>query len=202
VCLETFRVLISIAALFDHDLRQFDVSAACLHREINGEIYMEPPPGYEQEGIVWLLLKGLYEPKQAVRIWHERLKADMEELGFLQCQRDHAVFPIGDRGSPDWVVWVDNETGVGSRQQLERVSRMFSWKYGISGEGQMRWALGIGVNRDYKAHTISISQKAHINNLMERFGLQNTTTVTTPLELSAIFTKDQYNTRGASGYVW
>ena len=31
VRLETFRTLISIAALFDHDLRQFDVSAAYLH---------------------------------------------------------------------------------------------------------------------------------------------------------------------------
>ena len=52
----------------------------------------------EQEGIVWLLLKGLCGLKQADRIWHERPKDDMEELGFLQCQRDRAVFRIGDWG--------------------------------------------------------------------------------------------------------
>jgi len=56
------------------------------------EAYMEPPPGYEWEGIVWLLQKGLYRLRQASRIWHEKLKADMEELSFMQCQRDHAVF--------------------------------------------------------------------------------------------------------------
>ena len=82
----------------------------------------------EQEGIVWLLLKGLCGLKQAGRIWHERPKGDMEELGFLRCQRDHTVFHIGNWGNPDWVVcafWIDDETGVVSRQRLERVSRKF-----------------------------------------------------------------------------
>jgi hypothetical protein len=77
---------------------------------------MEPPPGYEREGAVWLLLKGLYRLKQAGRIWHEWLKADMEDLGFTQCPRDNAVFHIGTWGTTDWAVcafWVGNETGVG-----------------------------------------------------------------------------------------
>ena len=55
----------------------------------------------------------------------------------------------------------------------------------------MCWTLGIGVNRDYDAHIISPSQEAYIDNLVERFGLQNATTVTTPLTPGAIFTKDQ-----------
>ena len=44
VRLEPFRVLISIAALFDHDPRQFHVSAAYIHGDTDGEAYMEPPP--------------------------------------------------------------------------------------------------------------------------------------------------------------
>jgi len=58
VHLESFHMLISIATLFDHDPHQFDVSAAYLHVDINREAYMEPPPGYEWEGSVWLLQKG------------------------------------------------------------------------------------------------------------------------------------------------
>ena len=54
--LETLCVLISIAALFNHDLRQFDAPDAHLHREIDEEVYMDPHPGQEQDGIVWLLL--------------------------------------------------------------------------------------------------------------------------------------------------
>lgn len=192
VRLESFRTLISIAALFDFDLRQFDVSVAYLHGDIDGEVYMEPPPGYGTKGTVWLLLKGLYGLKQAGRIWHERLKADMNELGFVQCPRDHAVLCIGTWGRDDWAAcafWVDDETGVGSRTQLDRLAAMF--KYGISGEGELRWTLGIGVTRDYRTHTISLSQEAYIDNLVDRFGLQNATTVTTPLAPGAVLTKDQ-----------
>jgi len=50
--LESFRVLASIAMLSDLDLRSFDVSAAHLHGDIVGEVYMEPPPGYGGRGSV------------------------------------------------------------------------------------------------------------------------------------------------------
>ena len=58
VRLESFRGLISIAALFDHDLRQIDVSATYLPGYIDREAYMEPPLTYEWEGTVWLFQKG------------------------------------------------------------------------------------------------------------------------------------------------
>jgi Reverse transcriptase (RNA-dependent DNA polymerase) len=131
--LESFRTLLTIAGWSDLDLRQFDVSAAYLHGEIDGKVHMESPPGHGDRRTVWKLLKGLYGLKQAGRIWHERLKADMEELGFVQCTRDHAVFRFGTRENSDWAVcafWVDDETGVGSRKQLDRVAAMFHHKYG------------------------------------------------------------------------
>ena len=56
VRLETFRMLIAIAALFDFPFRQFDVSAAYLHGDIDEEICMqdmEAPPGCESRDTVW-----------------------------------------------------------------------------------------------------------------------------------------------------
>ena len=185
-----------IAALFGFELRQFDVSAAYLHGEIDEEVYMEPPPGYGACDSVWLLQKGLYGLKQAGRIWHERLKADMESLGFVQCPRDHAVFQIGTRKQDTWAIcafWVDDETGVGSLSQLQRVADMFKHKYGITAEGDLSWTLGIGVRRDRDARIISLSQGTYINNLVERFNLQNTTTVTTPLAPSAALSSARTN---------
>ena len=43
---ESFRVLLLIATWFDLNLCQFDVSASHLHREIDGGVYIEPPPGH------------------------------------------------------------------------------------------------------------------------------------------------------------
>ena len=158
---ESFRILLSIASWFDLDLRQFDVSEAYLHGEIDGDVYMEAPPGHGDGDTVWKLLKGLYGLKQAGWIWHERLKADMEGLGYVQCKRDHAVFRIGNRSDGNWAVcafWVDDETGVGSREQLDRVADMFCHKYGISGKGDLRWTLSLKVERDFNGHKVSISQ--------------------------------------------
>jgi len=57
-----------------------------------GRCLWSPPPGYEKEGIARLLLKGLYGIKQAGRIRHERIRADMGEFGFVQRLRDYTVF--------------------------------------------------------------------------------------------------------------
>ena len=53
------------------------------------------------------------------------------------------------------------------------------------------------VARDDNTHAMSLSQQEYINNLVERFRLQNTTTVTTPLEPGVMLTKGQYPTTPA-----
>ena len=58
VRLETFRVLISTAALVNHDVRQFDISASYPHGVIGGDIYMEPPPVYGTGGHRMAPLEG------------------------------------------------------------------------------------------------------------------------------------------------
>ena len=87
--------------------------------------------------------------------------------------------------------WVNNETGIRAICQLDRVTDMLRKKYGISGEGELRWTLEFGVKRDVDAHIISFSQEAYTNNLVERIGLHGVRTVTTPLAPGAILTKDQ-----------
>ena len=76
------ETLVLIAALFNHDLGQFDVSAAYLRGEFDGEIYMDPPPGYRAGGHRKAPPEG---PLQIEAGWHERHRANVEELGFLQC---------------------------------------------------------------------------------------------------------------------
>jgi hypothetical protein len=143
-----------------------------------------------------IFLKGFYGLEQAGRIWHERFKTDMEKSGYTQCQRGRAAFRIGTRKTGDWAVcafWVVDETGIRSCERLDRVVDMFRRKYGISGEGELRWMLGMKVKHDFSTHTVSlsVSQQSYIENLVERFGLQDAHTVTTPLTPGTILTKDQ-----------
>ena len=116
----------------------------------------------------------------------------MEEIGYTQCP-EYAIFRIGTWKRDDWAVcafWVDNETGIGARCQPDRVLDMLRKKYGISGEGELRWMLEIGVKRDFDTHIISFLQESYINNFMERFGLHGARPIATPLPPGAILTKD------------
>ena len=48
--MNTMRILLSLAAHFGWELHQFDVKNAFLHGDLEEEIYMEIPPGYEVTG--------------------------------------------------------------------------------------------------------------------------------------------------------
>jgi len=49
-CLDTIRIIISIAAYKSWVIYQLDVKLAFLYGEITEEVFVEQPPGYEQKG--------------------------------------------------------------------------------------------------------------------------------------------------------
>jgi hypothetical protein len=63
----TLRALLAIVAQQDLELHQLDVKTAFLNEELEEEIYMQQPQGYEQGGpnTVCRLLRALYELRQA-----------------------------------------------------------------------------------------------------------------------------------------
>jgi hypothetical protein len=74
------RVIIAIATQRDWGIRQFDVSTAYLNAPIDEEIYVEPPPGFEEpDKKIWLLKKSLYGAKQSAKNWGEFLVTVLRE---------------------------------------------------------------------------------------------------------------------------
>ena len=68
--MESWRILLHIAAAIDWDAQQIDVKTAFLYGLLpDNEIqYMEQPPGFEEPGMeneVWMLQQGLYGAKRS-----------------------------------------------------------------------------------------------------------------------------------------
>ena len=73
--LEAIRILLAYACAHNIKLYQMDVKSAFLNGYINELVYVEQPPGFEDDkktNHVYKLKKALYGLKQAPRAWYER----------------------------------------------------------------------------------------------------------------------------------
>lgn len=89
----TVRILLSIAATFDMEMVQFDVSTAFLNGSISEEIYLHQPPGFnDQSGRLCRLQRGLYGLRQSPRAWNRRFNRLMLQCGLRRSEYDPCVY--------------------------------------------------------------------------------------------------------------
>ncbi|MCO5563024.1 hypothetical protein L7F22_016660 [Adiantum nelumboides] len=91
----TIRTVIAMAASKDWLLHQTDVKNAFLHGNLQEEVYIDQPHGYEDvkhPGYVCKLKKALYGLKQAPRSWHARIVACLVSIGFHMADADNSLY--------------------------------------------------------------------------------------------------------------
>uniref|UniRef100_A0AAV1UR69 Reverse transcriptase Ty1/copia-type domain-containing protein n=1 Tax=Peronospora matthiolae TaxID=2874970 RepID=A0AAV1UR69_9STRA len=82
---ESLNTVLAIAAAEDLEAENVDVDTAFLYGEVNEEIYMDQPDGFEGEGSPkkkCLLQKALYGMKQAARQWNNKLSQHLDDQRF------------------------------------------------------------------------------------------------------------------------
>lgn len=91
---DSIRTILSIAAIEDWEIMQFDVKTAFLNGDLDTTIYMEVPEGVEAKNnsIVCCLKKSLYGLKQASRVWNETFTKFLKDYNMIQSAADSCVF--------------------------------------------------------------------------------------------------------------
>ena len=102
VKLSSIRTILGLAACLDLEVEQLDVKTTFLHGDLNEEIYIEKPQGFEVEGkehLICKLKKSLYGLKQAPQQWYKKFESFIVGRDYKRTNADHYVYVkrFGDR---------------------------------------------------------------------------------------------------------
>ena len=89
---ETGRIILVLAHQLGWHRKQGDVPTAFLNPDLNIDLFMELPKGYEKDGYVIQLHKGLYGLKQAAALWYDDAKTTLAQLGLLPTTSDVCLY--------------------------------------------------------------------------------------------------------------
>jgi hypothetical protein len=130
--------------------------------------------------------------KQSARNWNARLHEVLTAMGFTRCEADRAVY-IYTRGEVRVIVpiFIDDITLAGSSTSaIDKVVEDLKSHFKLRDLGPTHFLLGIHITRDLTNHTISLSQRQYIINVLECFGMSDCKPVLTPMDPSLSLTSD------------
>ena len=188
------RTVMVLAAAEDMELEAVDVSMAFLNGDIDVELYMRIPEGFEVEGEPhngedpkrWVvkLLKGLYGIKQGPWLWGLKLHSILTTLGFQRIDCDYSIYVYQRDGVKIFMlVYVDNLLlASNSKVAIQWVKNNPALHFTIHDQGHVTSILGVKVLHDCAACTISLSQPGYIKSILEDFNMSDCNLVSMPME--------------------
>jgi len=181
----TLRTLLALASIMGYALGHLDVSTAYLYGELDEEIYMEQPKGYEKYGpngekLYCRLRKSLYGLKQAGRNWNILLDEFMKSFGFRRSEVDPCLY-IFEQGSEYLAVaiYVDDLLTVTNSEKLrKRFTDAMSKRFKITDKGDLEWFLGMHVERH--DGLITLDQQKYADDTAAKFNQSEAKSTATP----------------------
>lgn len=162
------RLFLAVSSKHKFSIRQADFETAYLNADMDKELYMKPPKGYEEpDGKCWLIKKALYGFKQSGNLWHLGLTKTLSDTGFTKLQKEPCWWVKKENGaiSAMALIYVDDilvatESDDKSRQILLLLNAKYQLKdRGALGESDAMW-LGMQIKRCKSGYDIDQSHYA------------------------------------------
>lgn len=176
---DSIRALVAIAAYQDLIYIQFDVQTAFLYGILEEEIYIHPPEGMNIEPNKALkLIKGLYGLKQSPRVWSNKFKEEIQKIGFQAIKTDNCVFKH-KQNNIYLCIYVDDGLIFGKHdQELQQIITHLKKVFSIR---VMQDSTFVGLEIERTSNGYFIHQASFAKKILERFNMQDSSPVTTPL---------------------
>ncbi|GJS14692.1 retrovirus-related pol polyprotein from transposon TNT 1-94 [Tanacetum coccineum] len=164
--LDSIRILLAYASALDFKLFQTDIKSAFLNGFTNEEVYVAQPPGlidFEKPDHVYKLKKALYSLKQAPKAWYDRLKAFLIKHEYNMGMVDNTLFT--------------------KKKSLNLII------FELSMMGELNFFLGLQIKQ--MEDGIFFNQSKYIKEMLEKFGLEDSKPMKTPMSSDTKLMKDK-----------
>jgi hypothetical protein len=194
---KSLRILLSLAAIKDMEVKQMDVETAFLNAPIKEEVYMEQPEGYHDGNNqnVLRLLKTLYGTKQAPHEWNNTLNDFIVSLNFTRCLTDTCTYVRRSRTNKPMIIGIFVDDIIILYDKADE-SEWFEYKKGFMKTFKMKdlndaeWILGIRITRDRIQRTIKLDHEVQINKTLKTFHMSECNPTSTPTEVRKVTKAD------------
>lgn len=185
VRITTIRMLLSLAGKKNYRVWHIDIKTAFLNGILKEVIYMQQPPGREDENHrEWgcRLNKSLYGLRQAAKDWYERLHEVLTEYNFVRSEDDPCLYKHGNSTISYLGVHVDDIILVtSSPKRAKDIMDALNEEFDITNLGEISCYLGIKIIRNQQGE-FSINQSDYIKKILNRTKLDQAKVSSYPMD--------------------
>jgi len=161
-----------------------DVHNVFLDGDLEDEVYMKLPPGFQvsQLGVVCKLQKSLYGLRQAPECWFAKLSSALTRYRFQQSQKDHSLFSLNNNDILLVVlVYIDDLVVVGNNDTVIQCFKGYlNQCFRMKDLGRLKYFLGIEVA--HSPNGIFLCQRKYALDIIIEVELLGAKPATTPCE--------------------
>jgi hypothetical protein len=185
----SIRFLMALAVKNRLMIHQMDAVTAFLQGDVNEEIYIEQPEGFDdQTGRVCQLKKAIYGLKQSGRMWNLKLDQTLKNNGLKASKLDPCVYFSGNKELIVAIYVDDFLIFYKDRKCLENLQNILTNTFKMKDIGDAKGCIGIRINRNDEK--IELDQQIYVEEILKRFGMTDCKPVKNPACTSIHLTKE------------
>ena len=174
----SIHLILAIVARMDLELYQMDVNTAFLNGELDEEIYMNQPLGFElkgQERKVCKLKRSIYGLKQASRQWNLKFHQTMLKYGFTMMEEDHCVYIKHSKiGFIILSLYVDDILiVVNDKKLIDVTKKRLSLKFEMKDMDEASYVLSVRIFKDRLKQLLGLSQETYIKKMLKCYHMHD-----------------------------
>lgn len=185
--LSTFRLFVSVATKLNLPIFQMDVTGAFLYGNIDETVYLELPEGAFSGNSKYVKLnKSLYGLKKSPKYWNDKFNSVIMKQNFNRSHNDSCLYTKCNGVSKTYVLlYVDDLLFFGNdKTEICDLKLTLNREFKMKDLGLVSNFLGIHIKQDLDKGITELCQKDYLENVLQKFNMQNCKEMCTPMDLN------------------